>query len=471
MFPTHSFRTLILFVSSLALFSCTQDLDSPTESFGAEGGDDFRGREGAPAGEAWSFLECDGQDDCPYANSICFDFDGPGFCTVPCTSSSTCPGDGSQICLDDVCIPTCTENGHCPNGYDCEGTTCVATPAGTDEDPIGDGPLVRPTDFTNFAAPCSINADCVNADIDPSVVCLTAISGGYCTIGCSSNSQCGSTAFCELEPAPGQLYCGLSCNGDGDCGRPLDLGCDLGLTEPVCTDLDLIAPNVDGPIDDPVTPGDGLTGDACRLDANCRIGTLSDNRCFTRDQGWPGGYCAAFGCFSDLDCGVEGFCARGTGPDAIGLCVKTCTATCDRAGYGCFDGGAGFPGLCLPNDLPDPVLDPPNVGNPCAITDQCTMGNGMTMSPSPVCIPPKWPDGEEGFPNGYCSAVDCTPNGADCGISAICVTLPADPADPASVDLNLCLEECLAPGSVSTCRTGYECVDVGDSMGVCWVTE
>ncbi len=243
---------------------------------------------------------------------------------------------------------------------------------------------------------------------------------------------------------------------------------------PICTDLSLIDPAVDDPtpIDDPDTPVTGslIAGEACSLDAQCALGSLADNRCFTNDQGWPGGYCAAFGCYSDSECGADAFCGRGTSADAIGLCIKSCNVTCDRPGYTCFPGAGDSPGLCLPSTLPDPTLDPPNVGSTCTISDQCTMGNGVA-DPARLCIPPKWPDGAAGFPDGYCSAINCTPSGSDCGTANTCVTLPADPDDALSLDVHLCLESCPGIGAQSTCRGGYSCTDVGGPLGVCWVSE
>ncbi len=465
-------------VSSLlvTIGACAQD--DLADAVGNEVDDrtTVRDRSNGVPGTPVDLPACNAQADCPYSNSICYVDDGPGYCTVGCEGNNDCPGGGSQLCESGICIPTCADDSACPNGYGCEASACVATevgddPLNPDTDPLDDPVSVE---ITNFGAPCAANIDCINADIDPSVVCLTAIPGGYCSVACELHSECGSTANCGLEPAPGQLFCGLQCSSDTDCGRPLELGCDMSMGSPICTDLTLIDPVVDDPdpIDDPDPPvtGSVLAGEACALDTECALGSLSDNRCFTNSQGWPGGYCAAFGCYADSDCGADAFCGRGTAPDAIGLCIKSCAVTCDRPGYTCFPGADGSPGLCLPSTLPDPALDPPNVGSACTISDQCTMGNGVA-DPARVCIPPKWPDGALGFPDGYCSAINCTPGGSDCGTSNTCVTLPADPDDALSLDVHLCLESCPAIGMQSSCRTGYSCTDVGGPLGVCWVAE
>jgi hypothetical protein len=310
---------------------------------------------------------------------------------------------------------------------------------------------------TNFGARCSTATDCLNGDSDPSVVCLSEITGGYCTLDCVVDNDCGATASCAVELGLGQWFCGLDCSDDADCGRAGELACDIYGPTPVCNGVDAVTP----PDDDPVVSG--ALGTSCDLDFDCGVASLFDNRCFTDAQGWPDGYCVAYGCLSDADCGPNGFCGN-SGEEGNGVCIQACTGSCDRIGYDCLMLDDTL-GLCLP-PLPDPVLDPPNVGTPCAISDQCTMGNGYETAPYAVCIPPAWPDGAEGLPDGYCTAVDCALGGSDCGIGNTCVWIPSD--DPTVEDLYLCMETCFEIGTQSTCRAGYLCYDDGYGQGVCW---
>lgn len=354
-------------------------------------------------------------------------------------------------------------------------------PTGLDDAPLTpDTGAPLPTGITNFGAGCIANTDCLNAATNQDVVCLTGISGGYCTIACQLDAECGSTARCGLEPAPNQLFCGLECAGDADCARPSELGCDVAASAPICMGLDMIPPDViddttDGPdigpdagsgVDDPVPAGVSV-GTACSADTGCAIGSLTDNRCFTSAQGWPSGYCAAFGCLTDTDCGGSGFCSLPSGAGAIGLCLRTCTGTSERVGYQCITGSPTLPGLLVPSNLPDPLMDLPNVGESCVLTDQCTMGTGDLFPPDRICIPPRWPDGAGGFPDGYCTGIDCTAGLGECGTDALCITIPPDETDPASTELNLCMASCAVPGTQSTCRTGYTCIDVSGPTGVC----
>jgi hypothetical protein len=337
------------------------------------------------------------------------------------------------------------------------------------DDPILDDEIEQPTPtgLTNFGARCDAVTDCLYGDLDPNVICLGGIPGGYCTISCITHTICGDEAYCGVEAAPGQWFCGLACDNDSQCGRPDELSCDLDQLNPVCTG---IPDAVDDP-DPDVDPGGGgsdtgWVGDSCTRDRDCAVGDLTDNRCFGDTQGWPSGYCVAYGCRRNADCGSDAFCFLPDTTDAIGLCFQSCTGTCGRSGYDCF-GVSETEAVCLPSDLPDPFVDPANVGEPCAISDQCTLGS-TDDTPFPLCVPPRWPDGATGLPDGYCTAVDCTLDSSGCGSGATCVVLRADPDDSASSDLYLCMEDCPVIGETTGCRPGYFCYDDGVGSGVCW---
>ncbi|MBU1242877.1 hypothetical protein KJ612_06725 [Myxococcota bacterium] len=88
---------------------------------------------------------------------------------------------------------------------------------------------------------------------------------------------------------------------------------------------------------------------------------------------------------------------------------------------------------------------PGHVGDPCTATDQC-------VTPDATCY------AEVGFgmPSGYCVA-ECDTEGACTEESSMCVSTST---------ASFCAKTCTLGGT--DCRTGYECVDIGETMGICW---
>jgi hypothetical protein len=285
------------------------------------------------------------------------------------------------------------------------------------------------------------------------VVCLTSIPGGYCSVKCDGHEQCGDIASCAMETAPGQLYCGLICTDDADCERG-DLICDPFFDDPICVESESIVSSVG-------------VGESCVMDSACQLGMLSDNRCYTDSQGWPEGYCTALGCTVDSECGEQGNCIL-QDSNEIGSCFLSCeeSGTCSREGYYCTTENRSEPELCLPV-LPDINEESANIGAPCTIDMQCTLGNSLSSEPAnSFCIPPKWPDGTIGFPDGYCTGIDCRVGG--CGSRGACVQLEESPG---TEPLLVCAENCPVPDSISSCREGYSCFQIGNPQGICWIND
>ena len=72
--------------------------------------------------------------------------------------------------------------------------------------------------ITGIGSACSLPSDCV--DVGGDVVCLVEgvlHSGGYCSIPCESDLDCGSNALCI--DAYDEFHCHLSCESDDDCVR------------------------------------------------------------------------------------------------------------------------------------------------------------------------------------------------------------------------------------------------------------
>jgi hypothetical protein len=88
---------------------------------------------------------------------------------------------------------------------------------------------------------------------------------------------------------------------------------------------------------------------------------------------------------------------------------------------------------------------PGHVGDPCTATDQC-------VTPDATCY------AEVGFgmPSGYCVS-ECDTEGACSEEGTMCVSTST---------ASFCAKTCTLGGT--DCRTGYECVDIGETMGICW---
>lgn len=276
---------------------------------------------------------------------------GPGT-SNPCTNGC-CSGTGtSATCVAGTSDFACGKGGaqceYCIFGEVCQNQACIAPVE------VGD--------------PCSTDSDC--ADLGGSYRCKktttsgnASYSGGYCTILCSTNSDCTANSTCVSLPGgfgEGDSMCFRSCAGSTDCRSPGYECYDLGNSVGGCWINPL--PSYDaGP------PADKI-GIACTSDSQC-INPPDDGYCIPATDtggnptGWPGGYCSAT-CFTEEHCGTDGICITFTDEngDDFNACQARCAAanagqsTC-RSGYICEgyllalpDGGSqpSTEGICMP---------------------------------------------------------------------------------------------------------------------------
>jgi len=123
-------------------------------------------------------------------------------------------------------------------------------------------------------------------------------------------------------------------------------------------------------------------------------------------------------------------------------------ATCEDEGFtggtlGCLTTCAGFDTTGCTNVTNNTT--PGHVGDPCTETAQC-------VTPDATC----YPEVGAGMPSGYCVA-ECDGEGACSEEGTLCVSTQT---------ASFCAKSCTLGGT--DCRVGYECVDIGDGVGVCW---
>ena len=272
--------------------------------------------------------------------------------------------------------------------------------------------------------------------------------GGYCSLSCNLNADCGTGGVCIGANATGGLgfgnagganqsasgQCLKRCDSSSQCrdeyrcldsssGRAMESGNAQAAAN--ATGSCQVAPETN-------TVAPGVVGIACTAEADCSGGWCMANSALTQ---FPGGYCTG-NCLADSDCGEGAECAAGFG--GPGTCYRTCEADaeCDREGYRCrpnaLDPNAAK--RCLPGSepLPDGV-----VGSACATDEEC---GGAAMS----CITM---NGNRVLPGGYCSG-GCVED-VDCGANNHCVGIAGT---------GFCY---LACATADDCREGYVCESVG----------
>ncbi|MFK7985294.1 MAG: hypothetical protein AB8I08_04615 [Sandaracinaceae bacterium] len=291
------------------------------------------------------------------------------------------------------------------------------------------GPDAAVEDNTGDA--CESDADCEGS----SDTCVTDLEGGYCSSVCNTDADCGSGSTC-VQVGGGTSLCLDSCNpgGEDEC-RP-GYGCSQGMVN-VC----LEGCEEDSDCDDGTecqlgggfsgagqcfTPGSAI-GDACTGTDECPSGA---SFCFDEaDSGFPGGYCAAFGCDpnNNTGCDAGATCLpfrRG------GICYAGCEDNDDcRDGYDC-QTDLNFPD----RQSCQPAFDPADLGQVCSAgRGSC---NGFCLS-----------EGQTGWPDSYCVATGCDPDGdsTDCPGDGVCIE---------AGDAGVCLDGCATDGD---CRGGYDC--------------
>jgi len=219
--------------------------------------------------------------------------------------------------------------------------------------------------------------------------------------------------------------------------------------------------------------GAAIIGDLCVDATEC-----AGNYCIADDQGWPDGYCSQVDCDAS-DANWETSCAP-FGGDALcldmggyGMCLDRCDlANPDcRAGYECYDLGGDY-GICYPipvcgNEIIESgeECDPPDgglCGDTCQGTGMAPVGElcaDPTECAGDLCI-----TDDQGWPDGYCSQVDC--DASDTNWETSCLPYGGDGLCLDMGGYGMCLDRC--DPVASDCRAGYECLDLGGGYGVCY---
>jgi len=315
-------------------------------------------------------------------------------CPTSCDDSNACTLDslvGSAVNCSAQClhqtISQCTSgDGCCPagcnhgNDTDCTGTAAIG-------------------------AACTQGSDCAAG------ACITqdtsGWSAGYCSLGCTTDGECGAGNHCGAKDLNGNGVCLKTCTVVGDCRMHY-----------TCVDAEGDGSKECYPTGD----GDGTVGGPCSSTGDCAGGPNA--LCEQPSASWKNGYCS-LGCNADFPCPSGSQCAAG-----LGICIKSCTgaADCRGNGYECLDALATGTKVCV-----NSANGVGKIGDPCAGIWDCGGGaNGGCIS--------------GGYVGGYCS-VFCAAGQGTCGTGTSCVPNAVGTA-------SLCYKDCT---TVAQCRTGYQC--------------
>lgn len=372
---------------------------------------------------------CDGN--CP---TSCDDFDvctrdvmtgSPSTCNASCANAqiTNCAGgDGccpagctAQTDADCSCTPTasCAVQGlECGVTFDgCREVTCGT--CGTREACIDN----QCESTMGIGEPCTTQGSCSTG------VCIeqgySGWGGGYCTLGCRSDSTCGLAGHCGDQNENGDGVCFLSCQTDADCTRP----------QYGCRDFD-----GDGTREcAPLATGNSPVGDPCQVYSDCAGG--DKGHCLISDFVLTEGFCTQQ-CSSDADCPGGSHCSS-----TIGYCMDPCTSDgqCRSTGYTCHDADDDGRNECW-----GAATGSTPVGGSCSRRADCA---GEEFG---FCL-----DDESGFTDGYCIQV-CGAGGVSCPSGSSCESF---------TDSDLCLATC---PNFNECRGGYTCQEVSTGDNVCW---
>jgi hypothetical protein len=321
-----------------------------------------------------------------------------GNCPSSCDDANACTVDtltGSAL----TCSAQCTHQAisQCKNADGCCPAGCNNT---NDSDCTGTTPI---------GGECSAPSTCASGTCFPQST--SGFVGGYCTNGCTNDTNCGTGAHCANKNAmTGVGVCVKNCATPGDCRAHYS-----------CYDFDGDKVNECMAIAD----GAGAVGAPCTTYADCGGGTLGG--CFPEAAGsYKGGYCT-IGCDAGTPCPGGSVCAT-----SLGLCFKACTGDmdCRGAGYACEDLNGNGNKMCT-----NAATGAGTVGDACGGIWDC---NGGAYG---LCV---------FYAGGYCS-VACGAGQATCPAGSTCVTGAID-------GYSVCMKDC---ATVATCRAGYQCSKPG----------
>ena len=388
-------------------------------------------------GDNGSLDDCDDDDDCP-DGEICVEVDGDGQCQLDddnnelddgasCTDDSECE---SGLCVDDVCVSECDNDGDCLEGWDCDEDGICQPPACTSDADCGadQACAVSPADDDGLETICLADnggadsgGNCSAHDDCRARYCLDET----CTTPCDDDDHCGTNQLCEetsisLDDQDAILDLCIPMQVEM-CDAAVDCSAD---------DMTCNAPTfgADGDIDGAscgfANPGESDLGEDCTASSDCE-----SNLCRESDDGTTG-ECSVFCEDSDRDCADSQVCLR---PEDLGICARTCDRNADCDGGNICALGADDDGSLI-HYCEMPPGDK-STGEECDTDTDCEsaicLSNVLTYEGSEGCIgDSQCPDDAEcGCPstdpsctehvcfieNQFCSELCDTTNGdADC---------------------------------------------------------
>jgi hypothetical protein len=304
---------------------------------------------------------------------------------------------------------------------------------------------------------CTADEDCgpgtCLVDFQASGGGMMAAPGGYCSLTCMTNDNCGVGGTCSgafagfggIGAMPGR--CLKSCAMDADCRDGYRCVTALGVSVNASSGAQdptgglLGAPGCE-PTPETQQLEDGVVGKPCEKHSDCGTGRCQRAGAMLT---YPGGYCSG-ACLQDSECGSEGVCTPPAAGGA-GTCSLRCAADGDcREGYRCRSSSSGQL-QCVPGaaPLPDGV-----VGNACRADKDC---GGAAMSCAARL-------GNADTIGGYCSQT-CV-DASDCGTGGACVGGLTGALAGLLGSTSSCYRACSA---AEDCREGYTCGRPTDVFG------
>ncbi|HEY2736407.1 MAG TPA: hypothetical protein VGI70_20550, partial [Polyangiales bacterium] len=218
----------------------------------------------------------------------------------------------------------------------------------TERSPTPDAGVVLPDNSAGKA--CQNDADCMTGRCATtlqieSTAPANSAPGGYCTLDCSTDSQCGVGGECLVASGETRGQCLASCAHDEDCRAGYSCVGSGGYAGVAIAGQCRPKPAT-------MSVGDGAVGLACASDADCQGGECA--AASPLGPVFPGNYCSGR-CLEDAQCGAGGACLVLSGSADAGHCYQTCSADsdCVRDGYRCWTLGPDFQ-ACYPAQQPLP---------------------------------------------------------------------------------------------------------------------
>ena len=174
-------------------------------------------------------------------------------------------------------------------------------------------------------------------------------------------------------------------------------------------------------------------------------GQCLGGRCFTDEQGFPGGYCSTLDCDTDGCSGLSSECFRTQIDDQdVTACFRLCDfdGACERAGEGYVCVTLQDTAVCMPPGVTG-AAPQGSTGSSCSSNLQCNGDNATCLT---------------NLFGGYCSQLDCNGSAECLGGNPCLSTDPDDPESPTA-----CF---LACDSNEDCRFQYGCQNY-DGVSVC----